>query len=135
MRRLFPPAGMVGVIHEFIQGFQPDVEPDISFPGLVAAAWPGDVAGAELLIQETRRRRRNGGGLSLVKAKEGMCESLRKVGILEMFGAGNVFQSKGEAITAIFEQLDRERCRHCDKRIFSEYAAVEYVGLPHEFAR
>ena len=94
-----------------------------------------DVAGAELLIQEARRRRKNGGGLYLVKAKEGMCESLRKGGYLEELGAGNVFQSKGEAITAIFEQLDRARCRHCDKRIFSECAAVEYVGLPHELAR
>jgi SulP family sulfate permease len=89
-----------------------------------------DVAGAELLIQEARRRRKHGGGLYLVKAKEGLYESLRKGGYLEEFGAGNVFQSKGEAITAIYEQLDMELCRHCDKRIFSECAAVEFVGLP-----
>jgi sulfate permease, SulP family len=94
-----------------------------------------DVAGAEMLLQEARRRRKNGGGLYLVKAKEGLYESLRKGGYLEEFGAGNVFQSKGEAITAIFEQLDRERCRHCDKRIFSECAVVEYAGLPRELAR
>jgi SulP family sulfate permease len=89
-----------------------------------------DVAGAELLIQEARRRRNHGGGLYLTKAKEGLCESLRKGGYLEEFGAENVFQSKGEAIAAIFERLDRERCRRCDKRIFSECAAVEFIGLP-----
>jgi len=94
-----------------------------------------DVAGAEMLLQEARRRRKQGGDLYLTKAKEGLCESLRKGGYLEEFGSGNVFQSKGEAITAIFEKLDRERCRHCDKRIFSECATIEYVGLPHEPAR
>jgi len=62
-------------------------------------------------------------------------ETLRKGGYVEEFGSGNVFQSKGEAITAIFEKLDRERCCHCDKRIFSECTAVEYVELPHEPAR
>ncbi len=91
-----------------------------------------DVAGAELLIEEARRRRKHGGGLYLAKAKEGLCESLRKGGYLEEFGAENVFQSKGEAIAAIFEKLDRERCRRCDKRIFSECATVEFVGLPGE---
>jgi sulfate permease, SulP family len=94
-----------------------------------------DIAGAEMLIQEARRRRKNGGGLYLVKAKEGLYESMRKGGYLEEFGSGNVFQSKGEAISAIFEKLDRARCRHCDQRIFSECAAVEYVGLPQELAR
>ncbi|MGB7933963.1 MAG: SulP family inorganic anion transporter [Gammaproteobacteria bacterium] len=94
-----------------------------------------DIAGAEMLIQEARRRRKNGGGLYLVKVKEGLYESMRKGGYLEEFGSGNVFQSKGEAITAIFEKLDRERCRHCAQRIFSECAAVEYVGLPQELAR
>jgi len=87
-----------------------------------------DAAGAELLIQEARRRRKRGGGLHLTKAKEGLCESLRKGGHLEEFGAGNVFRSKGEAITTIFGKLDRERCRRCDKRIFGECGAVEFVG-------
>jgi sulfate permease, SulP family len=87
-----------------------------------------DAAGAELLIQEARRRRKHGGGLYLTKAKEGLCESLRKGGYLEEFGAGNVFRSKGEAITTIFGKLDRERCRRCDKRIFGECAAVEFIG-------
>jgi SulP family sulfate permease len=91
-----------------------------------------DVAGAELLIEEARRRRKHGGGLYLAKAKEGLCESLRRGGYLEEFGAENVFQSKGGAIAAIFEKLDRERCRRCDKRIFSECATVEFVGLPGE---
>jgi SulP family sulfate permease len=93
-----------------------------------------DAAGAELLIQQARRQRKNGGGLYLTKAKEGLCESLRKGGYLEEFGAGNVFRSKGEAITTIFEKLDRERCRRCDKRIFSECATVEFLGLPDELA-
>jgi len=87
-----------------------------------------DAAGAELLVQEARRRRKRGGGFYLVKAKEGLSESLRKGGYLEEFGAENIFRSKGEAITTIFSRLDPERCRHCDRRIFGECRAVEFIG-------
>ena len=50
-----------------------------------------DAAGAELLVQEARRRRKRGGGFYLVKAKEGLSESLRKGGYLEEFGAENSY--------------------------------------------
>ena len=91
-----------------------------------------DVAGAELLVQEARRRRKIGGGLYLVKAKEGLYESLRRGGYLEEFGVENVFQSKGEAIATIFGKLDREHCRICDKRIFSECVTIEFAGMAND---
>jgi hypothetical protein len=59
-------------------------------------------------------------------------ETLRNGGYFEKFGFGNVFRSRAEAITAFFEKLDGECCRHCENRIFSESMVVEYAGLPHE---
>jgi len=78
--------------------------------------------------------------MNTVNVDTGLTQPARRcshwpVFLFREFGSGNVFRSKGEAIAAIFEKLDRERCRHCDKRIFSECTAVEYVGLPHESAR
>jgi SulP family sulfate permease len=33
--------------------------------------------------------------------------------------------SKGDAITNIFDRLDKSICRKCDKRIFNECKSVE----------
>ena len=89
-----------------------------------------DVAGAELLVQEARRRRKRGGGLYLTKVKEGLCDSLRGGGYLKEIGDENIFLSKGEAIAAIFAKLDRDRCRRCHARIFSECATIEGPSEP-----
>lgn len=83
-----------------------------------------DVAGAELLMHETRRRRSIGGDLYLVKIKEDVCNILRRGGFAELIGEGNLFQSKSDAIASIFARLDREVCQRCDKRIFKECASI-----------
>ena len=84
-----------------------------------------DVAGAELLSQQARLLRKRGGGLYLCRVKDGVCGPLVKGGHLEEIGRDNVFESKTDAIRAIFERLDRDRCRACDKRIFRECSIIE----------
>ena len=84
-----------------------------------------DVAGAELLAQQARQLHKRGGGLYLCKVKDGVCGPLVKGGHLEEIGRDHVFQSKTDAIKAIFDRLDRDRCRACDKRIFRECVTVE----------
>ena len=79
-----------------------------------------DIAGAEMILQESERRRKNGGGLYVVKVKEQVCSILKKGDYLQRFGAENVFVSKKDAISAIYEELDMERCAKCEYRIFNE---------------
>jgi SulP family sulfate permease len=59
-----------------------------------------------------------------MKVKKGLWESLEKCGCLDAIGPNHVFQSKSAALTAIFQKLDKNVCRHCDKRIFRECASV-----------
>ncbi len=83
-----------------------------------------DVAGAEFLAQEARKRRQAGGNLYLIRVKGGLWEPLDRGGFLDEIGPGNVFQSKTAAITGIFQKLDKEICRCCDRRIFRECDSV-----------
>jgi len=85
-----------------------------------------DIAGGAALVAEARKRRARGGDLYLIKVKKGLWESLESCGCLDAIGPNNVFQSKDAALTGIFQKLDKEICRHCDKRIFRECASIEY---------
>jgi len=87
-----------------------------------------DVAGAELILQESERRRALGGGLYVAKIKDDVCTPLKRGGYLMKFGAENVFMSKSDAIGAIFEELDHDKCARCQKRVFQECAGVPYKG-------
>lgn len=88
-----------------------------------------DIAGAEMLLQEADRRRRLGGGLYLSKVKDAVSRVLKRGGYAEKIGLENIFESKGEAIEAIFERLDRPTCERCDKRIFKECAQIPAPGV------
>jgi SulP family sulfate permease len=79
-----------------------------------------DIAGAEFLAEEAKRRKKQGGGLYLMGVKEGVCDPLRTGDYISEIGEENIFKSKAEAITAIFDKLDPEVCRTCTKRIFFE---------------
>jgi SulP family sulfate permease len=83
-----------------------------------------DVAGAEFLAQEARRRRDMGGGLYLIRVKEGVCEPVKRGDYLGDLGEENIFQSKTAAIDSIFQRLDKDICRRCTKRIFRECQTV-----------
>lgn len=79
-----------------------------------------DIAGAELILQESDRRKKSGGGLYMVKLKDQVCAVLKKGDYLQRFGAENVFMSKKDAIGAIYEDLDKDICKNCKSRIFNE---------------
>ncbi|HEY9148983.1 MAG TPA: STAS domain-containing protein, partial [Gammaproteobacteria bacterium] len=86
-----------------------------------------DVAGAEWLMQEASRLKQNGGGLYLCNVKDNVCEFLRKSGLVAEIGEENIFDSKSEAVQAIFLKLNREICRRCERRIFQECQSVPVV--------
>ncbi|MFN3076491.1 MAG: STAS domain-containing protein, partial [Alphaproteobacteria bacterium] len=81
-----------------------------------------DVAGVEALAQEAKRFRSQGGGLYLVRVKEEVLAFLRRSGSIDVIGEGNLFQSKTEAIRAIYARLDAECCRSCKLNVFVECA-------------
>lgn len=83
-----------------------------------------DIAGAELILQESDRRKKDGGGFYVVKVKAAVCNILKRGDYLKRFGAENVFVSKKDAIGAIFEELDHNRCARCTRRIFNECAKI-----------
>jgi len=84
-----------------------------------------DVAGAELLLSEARARRIMGGDLYLYRLKDTATRVMKKGGYLNEIGEDNIFDSKFEAISGIFERLDKNICATCDKRIFLECATIE----------
>jgi SulP family sulfate permease len=88
-----------------------------------------DVAGAELLAREGRIRQRVGGGLYFHQLSEGARGLLQRGGYLKDIGdESHFFGSKGEAIAAIFERLDKSICRRCEKRIFNECKTIPREG-------
>jgi len=86
-----------------------------------------DLAGAEFLVQESERLRKLGGRLYLSNLSPKMTKFLARGHFDEAIGKQYIFESKSEAIQAIFLGLDRNVCRHCDKRIFNECASVVQI--------
>jgi SulP family sulfate permease len=79
-----------------------------------------DLQGGEALVKEAKRRKGDGGGLYLMKVKEGLWDALERCGCVDAAGARNIFQSKEAGIHAIYQKLDKSICAECDKRIFRE---------------
>jgi SulP family sulfate permease len=79
-----------------------------------------DVAGAEMLEQESRRRRNLGGGLYFYRCNDDIYRFLRKADKLDDIGAGGFFPARSNWIKPVYSTLDPEICRHCKARIFSE---------------
>ena len=89
-----------------------------------------DYTGAELLLSETRERRKAGGDFYMYRLKESASKVLRDGGYLDIIGEDNIFDSKDEAISGIFDRLDRDICRTCEKRIFTECQSLPPVEKP-----
>lgn len=83
-----------------------------------------DIAGAEFLAREAEKRRARGGGLYLIRVKEGVCEPFKRGDYLRIIGDQNIFPGKTQALASIFEKLDPEICKRCKRRIFRECASV-----------
>ncbi len=116
--------GAVNHVQEKLRSFEQQ-HPEQKHLALTAAGINFvDVAGAEFLAQEAKHREQMGGGLYLIRVKEGVCEPFKRGGYLHEVGEENIFQSKTEAIAHIFEKLDKDICRTCTARIFRECATV-----------
>jgi SulP family sulfate permease len=89
-----------------------------------------DLAGAEMLAKEADRRRKIGGGLYFVGVQPGFSGMLQRGGQAEEVGHGNIFDHKGDALRAVYPQLDNEICRACRVRIFQECQTVLPNGEP-----
>jgi SulP family sulfate permease len=79
-----------------------------------------DVAGAEMLVAESRRRRALGGGLYFYRVKDEVRRLLERGGYLTALGPENLFPVKRRVIATIYPRFDVETCRHCKHRIFAE---------------
>ncbi|MBY4677163.1 SulP family inorganic anion transporter [Marinobacterium arenosum] len=79
-----------------------------------------DIAGAEMLMHEAARRRSLGGALYLTNLKQQVQDYLGRGEYLAEIGEQAIFPSKGDAISAIYLQLDPQVCRQCSSRIFRE---------------
>jgi SulP family sulfate permease len=94
-----------------------------------------DVAGAELLAQLAREARDAGGALYLCNLKEPVRDALRRSGAIDVIGAERVFDSKSDALRAIYARLSPPTCRDCSVRAFAECEAALPDGTPRERRR
>jgi len=85
-----------------------------------------DVAGAQFFESEASHRKNIGGKLFIYGAKEAVCHQLRQGGYLNIIGRENIFTSKKESLSIIYNHhLDKSICKTCHYRIFSECKNVD----------
>jgi SulP family sulfate permease len=88
-----------------------------------------DVAGAEMLVQETQRRRKLGGELYLCSLKQQAREALERGGYIDIIGEDHIFNSETEAIQSILPRLDHADCERCAHPLFKECKDVCSIGM------
>jgi SulP family sulfate permease len=86
-----------------------------------------DLAGAHMLVQESRRLRSRGGGLYLCSLKSSVWQFLAEGEFVKEIGAHAFFDHKSTAVATVFRRLDKHSCRACTARIFRECASVEQL--------
>lgn len=79
-----------------------------------------DLAGAEALVSENNRLKKEGGGLYFVGIKSSVYEFIARTCFISKIGNDHFFDRKKEALGSIYARLDKDRCAHCDVRIFRE---------------
>jgi SulP family sulfate permease len=89
-----------------------------------------DLAGAHYLAEEAEKRRAEGGGLYFIRVKDTLQEQLAETGALKIIGGANLFDSKTEAIDAIYKRLNHDACRTCQARIFRECGGPVPASAP-----
>ena len=90
-----------------------------------------DVAGCEMLANESRKLRLNGRQLYLCSLKGEVVSVLERGGYLSRIGSEYFYRSKSEAVKKLLHtRLDPERCRVCAVRIFNECAKMPGAKAP-----
>ena len=79
-----------------------------------------DIAGAELIVTEARERRAVGGDFYMYRLRDTASKVFDRGGYRDEIGEANIFDAKAEAISTIFERLDKDICATCENRIFLE---------------
>ncbi|MCW8883976.1 MAG: SulP family inorganic anion transporter [Motiliproteus sp.] len=79
-----------------------------------------DVAGAEMLIQESIRLKSTGGKLTLCALKNTVKDELKSAGYLSRLGEESFYATVDEALSAIVEELVPAQCAICTKRVFQQ---------------
>jgi len=84
-----------------------------------------DVAGAELIINEAHERRAVGGDFYMYRLRDTASKVFNRGGYRDEIGEANIFDAKAEAISTIFDRLDKDICASCENRIFLECRTVD----------
>ena len=84
-----------------------------------------DVAGCELIVTEARERRAFGGDFYMYRLRDTASKVFNRGGYRDEIGEANIFDAKAEAISTIFERLDKDICATCENRIFLECKNIE----------
>jgi SulP family sulfate permease len=79
-----------------------------------------DLAGAEALVSENNRLLKKGGGLYFVGLKSTVYEFAAKSCFIKNIGNEHFFDSKTQALTRIYERLDKTICSSCEVLLFRE---------------
>jgi len=77
-----------------------------------------DIAGAEMLANESRRRRRLRGDLYLCGLKQQARDVLERGVYIDCIGADHIFSSETEAVAKILAVIDNPECRRCRSPLF-----------------
>ncbi|MCB0842772.1 MAG: SulP family inorganic anion transporter [Bacteroidetes bacterium] len=86
-----------------------------------------DLAGAELLVKESKRWNERGGGLYICGMKKTGRELMHKGGFWDEIGRDHFFWTKPEAIKYIYSKLSHSICESCTSKIFLECRGVTVV--------
>jgi len=79
-----------------------------------------DLSGAEMLVQEHRRLKTLGGGLYFCDLNSEVYEFAARTCFISHVGNHHFFDSKKEAISAIYHSLDKDICKTCPQLAFRE---------------
>ena len=79
-----------------------------------------DVSGADFLINQSNSFKAVGGNLYITGLKKNARQMFAKSEYSSKFGEENIFIHKNDAIANIYSRLDKEICKTCTSRVYTE---------------